>query len=172
MGVTLPSFTNVTASGRALPGLTLWGGVTLLDAHVTKQTATPALQGDNAKDLARAVAAGDLTRNVQVRSTDETGVLMQALDVIYREHLFEVAQAVMHTAGQSFNMAYADKLFKPFVSSKPGGFGIGAYEARALAQSLGGHLHVDSRVGKGTRMTLLLAQIPSKIRSSLASAPV
>jgi phenylacetic acid degradation protein paaN len=35
------------------------------------------------------------------------GVLMQALDVIYREHLFEVAQAVMHTAGQSFNMAYA-----------------------------------------------------------------
>ncbi len=35
------------------------------------------------------------------------GVLMEALDVIYREHLFEIAQAVMHTAGQSFNMAYA-----------------------------------------------------------------
>ncbi|MFN5824789.1 MAG: ATP-binding protein, partial [Sphingomonadales bacterium] len=50
----------------------------------------------------------------------------------------------------------ANQLFKPFESTKPGGFGIGAYEARALAQSLGGHLHVDSRVGKGTRMTLLL----------------
>ena len=50
----------------------------------------------------------------------------------------------------------ADQLFKPFESTKSGGFGIGAYEARALAQSLGGHLHVDSRVGKGTRMTLLL----------------
>ena len=35
------------------------------------------------------------------------GVLMEVVDVIYREHLFEVAQAVMHTAGQSFNMAYA-----------------------------------------------------------------
>jgi phenylacetic acid degradation protein paaN len=35
------------------------------------------------------------------------GVLMEVLDVIYREHLFEVAHAVMHTAGQSYNMAYA-----------------------------------------------------------------
>jgi len=49
-----------------------------------------------------------------------------------------------------------NQLFKPFESTKSGGFGIGAYEARALAQSLGGHLHVDSRLGKGTRMTLLL----------------
>jgi phenylacetic acid degradation protein paaN len=42
-------------------------------------------------------------------ATPETriGVLMEALDVLYREHLFEVAHAVMHTAGQSFNMAYA-----------------------------------------------------------------
>jgi putative PEP-CTERM system histidine kinase len=29
-----------------------------------------------------------------------------------------------------------DKLFKPFVSSKPGGFGIGAFEARQLAQAM------------------------------------
>lgn len=50
----------------------------------------------------------------------------------------------------------ANQLFKPFESTKAGGFGIGAYEARTLAQSLGGHLHVDSRLGKGTRMTLLL----------------
>jgi len=35
------------------------------------------------------------------------GILMEALDTLYRGHLFEIAQAVMHTAGQSFNMAYA-----------------------------------------------------------------
>ena len=35
------------------------------------------------------------------------GVLMEVVDTIYREHLFEIAQSVMHTAGQSFNMAYA-----------------------------------------------------------------
>ena len=35
------------------------------------------------------------------------GVLMEVLEVIYRDHLFEVLHAVMHTAGQSYNMAYA-----------------------------------------------------------------
>ncbi|GAA0504364.1 phenylacetic acid degradation protein PaaN [Pigmentiphaga daeguensis] len=35
------------------------------------------------------------------------GVLMEVLDTLYREHLFELTYAVMHTTGQSFNMAYA-----------------------------------------------------------------
>jgi phenylacetic acid degradation protein paaN len=35
------------------------------------------------------------------------GTLMEALDTLYRDHIFEIANAVMHTAGQSFNMAYA-----------------------------------------------------------------
>ncbi len=35
------------------------------------------------------------------------GVLLEVIDTLYRDHLFEIAQAVMHTAGQSFNMAYA-----------------------------------------------------------------
>jgi len=48
------------------------------------------------------------------------------------------------------------KLFKPFESTKPNGFGIGAYEARVLALSMNGQLRVDSRPGKGTTFTLLL----------------
>lgn len=60
-------------------------------------------------------------------------------------------------SGCGMNEAFvANQLFKPFESTKEGGFGIGAYEARALAQSIGGNLRVDSRVGRGTRMTLLL----------------
>jgi phenylacetic acid degradation protein paaN len=35
------------------------------------------------------------------------GVLLEVLDRLYRGHLFELQQAVMHTAGQSANMAYA-----------------------------------------------------------------
>lgn len=50
----------------------------------------------------------------------------------------------------------SNQLFKPFESTKDGGFGIGAYEARALASSMSGQLRVDSRVGKGTTFTLLL----------------
>jgi signal transduction histidine kinase len=50
----------------------------------------------------------------------------------------------------------AERLYKPFESTKNGGFGIGAYEARSLAMSMGGQLRVDSRLGKGTTFTLSL----------------
>ena len=50
-----------------------------------------------------------------------------------------------------------DSLFKPFISSKAGGFGIGAYEARQLAIAMGGTLDVVSREGEGTRFRLTLA---------------
>ncbi|RIV88984.1 XrtA/PEP-CTERM system histidine kinase PrsK [Aurantiacibacter zhengii] len=48
------------------------------------------------------------------------------------------------------------KLFKPFHSSKPGGFGIGAFEARELVRAMGGQLDVESREGLGTRFIVRL----------------
>jgi putative PEP-CTERM system histidine kinase len=47
-------------------------------------------------------------------------------------------------------------LFKPFVSSKPGGFGIGAFEARELVKAMGGRIAVESREGLGTRFSVVL----------------
>ena len=47
-------------------------------------------------------------------------------------------------------------LFKPFVSSKQGGFGIGAFEAREMIKAMGGRLLVESREGVGTRFSVLL----------------
>jgi signal transduction histidine kinase len=49
-----------------------------------------------------------------------------------------------------------DQLFRPFVSSKPTGFGIGAFEARQLVHAMGGALEVTSREGEGTRFRILL----------------
>ena len=49
-----------------------------------------------------------------------------------------------------------NRLFQPFASTKPGGFGIGAFEARSLIAAMGGRLSVDSRPGKGTTFTILL----------------
>ena len=54
-----------------------------------------------------------------------------------------------------------DQLFRPFVSSKPGGFGIGAYEARQLVVAMAGTLSVDSRVGEGTRFCIMLPAAPA-----------
>ncbi len=49
-----------------------------------------------------------------------------------------------------------NRLFEPFASTKPGGFGIGAFEARSLVTAMGGRLSVDSRPGRGTTFTILL----------------
>jgi putative PEP-CTERM system histidine kinase len=48
------------------------------------------------------------------------------------------------------------QLFQPFTSTKPGGFGVGALEARTLVAGMGGRLTVDSREGEGTRFTIFL----------------
>ena len=48
------------------------------------------------------------------------------------------------------------QLFRAFASTKDGGFGIGAYEARALIAGMGGRLTVDSEPGQGTRFTVWL----------------
>ncbi|MFD2781608.1 ATP-binding protein [Novosphingobium pokkalii] len=47
-------------------------------------------------------------------------------------------------------------LFKPFVSTKPGGFGIGAFEARELVRAMRGRLDVESREGLGSRFSVRL----------------
>ncbi len=52
------------------------------------------------------------------------------------------------------------RLFKPFHSSKPGGFGIGAFEARELVRAMSGRLEVESREGIGTRFIIRLPLAP------------
>ncbi len=48
------------------------------------------------------------------------------------------------------------ELFRPFSSTKAGGFGIGAFQARQLAEAMGGTLSVASNEGVGTIFTLHL----------------
>lgn len=67
------------------------------------------------------------------------------------------------------------RLFKPFVSSKAGGFGIGAFEARELICAMRGSLNVESREGLGTRFLVCLplagvAALIQKIDSSKTEA--
>jgi len=49
------------------------------------------------------------------------------------------------------------QLFRPFASTKDGGFGIGAYEARALITAMGGRIAVSSEPGAGSCFTIWLA---------------
>jgi putative PEP-CTERM system histidine kinase len=49
-----------------------------------------------------------------------------------------------------------DELFRPFRSTKDGGFGIGAFQTRELVRAGGGQLEVASRPGAGTTMRVVL----------------
>jgi putative PEP-CTERM system histidine kinase len=63
-----------------------------------------------------------------------------------------------------------NRLFKPFDSTKPGGFGIGAYEARELVKVMNGRLEVESREGLGTRFVIRLPRVDAaELLKSLGS---
>ncbi|MBC2668554.1 XrtA/PEP-CTERM system histidine kinase PrsK [Novosphingobium piscinae] len=64
------------------------------------------------------------------------------------------------------------KLFKPFVSSKNGGFGIGACEARELVRAMGGRLDVESREGIGSRFIIRLPLQPGDAGGSEPAAQI
>jgi len=49
-----------------------------------------------------------------------------------------------------------DELFRPFSSTKPGGFGLGVHEVRLIVTAMGGTLNVESTPGQGTCFTICL----------------
>ena len=88
-----------------------------------------------------AIDASDPGEPVELRVFESGGDV--AIEVIDRGHGMSAAFV-------------RDRLFQPFVSTKESGFGIGAYEARALILAMGGRLDVESGEGEGTRFTLYL----------------
>ncbi|MFL6738710.1 MAG: XrtA/PEP-CTERM system histidine kinase PrsK [Sphingomicrobium sp.] len=48
------------------------------------------------------------------------------------------------------------RLFQPFASTKTGGFGVGAFEAKSLVSAMSGRLVVESKPGEGSLFTIIL----------------
>ncbi len=68
-------------------------------------------------------------------------------------------QAVIAVTDQGCGMSedfIRDELFRPFSSTKAGGFGLGVHEVRLLVAAMGGTLTVESTPGKGTCFTICL----------------
>ena len=91
-----------------------------------------------------------------VQNAIEASPAGTAVKITCRVHGDNIAINITDTGVGMTEAFISNQLFKPFESTKEGGFGIGAYEARALAASMGGTLRVDSRLGKGSTFTLLL----------------
>jgi putative PEP-CTERM system histidine kinase len=54
-----------------------------------------------------------------------------------------------------------NELFRPFRTTKEGGFGIGVYESREFVRELGGRMDVDSAQGHGTTIRISLPAMPN-----------
>jgi putative PEP-CTERM system histidine kinase len=94
---------------------------------------------------------GHLIQNAIDASSEGEPITINA----HRRDLSVAIEVCDQGTGMS-NEFIRSQLFKPFVSSKQGGFGIGAYEARELAQAMKGRLEVESVEGVGSRFTLIL----------------
>ena len=70
-----------------------------------------------------------------------------------QEHALIVVGDTGHGMSPEF---LRERLFKPFQTTKPAGMGIGAYESFQYVHELGGKVTVDSEVGVGTQVSLLL----------------
>lgn len=96
-------------------------------------------------------ALSHLVQNAIEASDPRAAVLLE----VSAEKGSAIIQVVDSGTGMSAEFV-RNGLFKPFVSSKNGGFGIGAFEARELVRAMGGSLEVDSREGLGTRFVIRL----------------
>ena len=131
--------------------------------------------------LSAAIAAKRRDRDVQllgdagVSALVDAGALEQAVGHLLQNALDassgEPVTVRVGCDGPDVSIVIADKgvgmdgdfirnrLFQPFASTKPGGFGIGAFEARSLVTAMGGRIGVDSRPGRGTTFTILLPSV-------------
>ncbi len=77
------------------------------------------------------------------------------------------AHIIIRDQGVGMSQEFVRKrLFKPFASTKQGGFGIGAAEAKALIEAMGGELDVVSDEGAGTQFAILLPLLTSAPRAA------
>jgi putative PEP-CTERM system histidine kinase len=71
----------------------------------------------------------------------------------------EKGQAIVQVSDTGKGMTkefIRERLFKPFQTTKQAGMGIGAYESFQYVQELGGKIEVQSELGTGTTVTVLL----------------
>lgn len=105
---------------------------------------------------------GHLVQNA-FDATQATGRVWLKLDRISGQALVEVGDT-----GQGMSEDFVrERLFKPFQTTKQAGMGIGAYESFQYVQELGGKITVDSQLGEGTIISVLLPLFESQRHSDL-----
>ncbi len=108
-------------------------------------------------------ALGHLVQNAIEASEPDAPVWLS----VDRRGLDVAVTVIDHGRGMSAEFIRRG-LFVPFDTTKPGGFGVGAFEARALVMAMGARLEVESREGEGSRFAIVmpLADAPAESLSA------
>ncbi len=70
-------------------------------------------------------------------------------------------QLVVADTGPGLTLAERERLFKPFYTArKPDGTGLGLWVSQSLVERYGGHITVDSEIGRGSRFIVWLRSEP------------
>jgi putative PEP-CTERM system histidine kinase len=130
---------------------------TIVTAAIRRQH--PAIELEGAE--ASLFVAGDADRlEAMLTHLLQNAVDASAPDALVRltiEPQANRVQIVIADRGHGMSKAFIrEELFKPFRSTKDGGFGIGAFEAREIARVHGGRLQVSSKPGEGSSFTITL----------------
>lgn len=125
----------------------------LARVHLTHVSPCPVLA--NREGLEQVVL--HLVQNALDASPDGMAVFLQ----LHADGLYCTIEVIDTGCGMSAEFI-RNRLFKPFVSTKQGGFGIGAFEARELVKAMRGKLEVESREGLGSRFTVRLPLAAAK----------
>lgn len=80
------------------------------------------------------------------------------------------AEIVVSDCGCGIPPEDQEKVFTPFYSSRPGGTGLGLPLAARIVDMHGGHIHLESEPGKGTRFTICLPLVSAGDSSQLPPA--
>ncbi|MBL9129724.1 MAG: PAS domain-containing sensor histidine kinase, partial [Verrucomicrobiaceae bacterium] len=73
-------------------------------------------------------------------------------------------------SGKGISPEQMGRMFQPFATTRSGGTGLGLLIVRRIIREHGGEIDIESREGKGTRITLWLPLVEKKTR--LLEAPV
>jgi len=120
------------------------------DGHPLQVSGDPALQ-------ARADRAGlEQALGHLVQNAIEASPAGSPVQIGYAESGGDVAIEVVDRGHGMSEEFVQTRLFQAFASTKDSGFGLGAYEARALLVAMGGRIDVESVEGEGTRFTVYL----------------
>lgn len=171
IGAVLHDITTVESVIRDLIELARPGELRLVPADLNAVVRTVLRQLDARLTHRRVVAATHLPDRLPLVKIDTerfaqvlNNVIINAIDAMpsggaltVTTHAEDASVIIdVDDDGSGIDPAVADRIFDPFVSSKPEGVGLGLVNAKAVVEGHGGRIELTPRQARGTRARIVL----------------